>query len=239
MPAPIFKGSFPVVISETTTLSDRGRIEYKKVVAYQNGNVTTGSIGSSEGAIISGKFLTLTAISVNSKDGISEVTRTFTGGDTAAPEVYEVVASVQEEPISSHPAFTATTTGFASSIVDAAGSANVNFDDDNIFQSFSKTATNNFFGVQSFLSPQVQYRRIYSLGSPPAETVTDRVAFIYAAPEGEPPTLAAGRNWLKISVNIKNNGNQRSGSGQFEVTEEYRGSGLKGWNPYIYFTAPI
>ena len=237
MPAPVFKGTFPVTISETTTYSDRGKIEYKKVVAYQNATVTTGSIGSSDGAVISGKTLALTAISVNSKDGISEVTSTFTGGDTTAPEVYEVVASVQEEPIASHPAFTATTTGFASSIVSAAGSANVNFDSDNVFQSFSKTATNNFFGVQSFLSPQVQYRRIYSLGAEPDPEITDTVAYIYAAPAGSPPTLASGRNWLKISVNIKNNGNQRSASGQFEVIEEYRGSGLKGWNPYIYFTA--
>jgi hypothetical protein len=237
MPAPVFRGTFPVTISETTTYSDRGKIQYTKVVAYQNANVTTGSIGSSSGAVISGKTLALTAISVNSKDGISEVTSTFTGGDTSAPEVYEVVASVQEEPISSHPAFTATTTGFDSSIVDAAGSANVNFDGDNIFQSFSKTATNNFFGVQSFLSPQVQYRRIYSLGAEPDPEITDTVAYIYAVPAGSPPTLASGRNWLKISVNIRNNGNQRSGSGQFEVTEEYRGSGLKGWNGYIYFTA--
>ena len=237
MPAPVFRGTFPVTISETTTYSDRGKIEYKKVVAYQNANVATGSIGSSSGAVISGKTLALTAISVNSKDGISEVTSTFTGGDTAAPEVYEVVASVQEEPIASHPAFTATTTGFASSIVDAAGSANVNFDSDNVFQSFSKTATNNFFGVQSFLSPQVQYRRIYSLGAEPDPEITDTVSYIYATPAGSPPTLASGRNWLKISVNIKNNGNQRSASGQFEVIEEYRGSGLKGWNPYIYFTA--
>ena len=237
MPAPTFKGNFPVTISETTTYSDRGKIEYKKVVAYKNGNVTTGSIGSSSGAVISGKTLALTAISVNSKDGISEVTSTFTGGDTAAPEVYEVVASVQEEPISSHPAFTATTTGFSSSIVDAAGSANVNFDSDNVFQSFSKTAENNFFGVQSFLSPQVQYRRIYSLGAEPDPEITDTVSYIYATPEGSPPTLGAGRNWLKVAVNIKNNGNQRSSSGQFEVTEEYRGSGLKGWNAYVYFTA--
>jgi hypothetical protein len=237
MPAPVFRGTFPVTISETTTYSDRGKIQYTKVVAYQNANVTTGSIGSSSGAVISGKTLALTAINVNSKDGISEVTSTFTGGDTTAPEVYEVVASVQEEPIASHPAFTATTTGFASSIVDAAGSANVNFDGDNVFQSFSKTATNNFFGVQSFLSPQVQYRRIYSLGAEPDPEITDTVAYIYATPAGSPPTLASGRNWLKISVNIKNNGNQRSASGQFEVTEEYRGSGLKGWNPYIYFTA--
>jgi len=237
MPAPVFKGNFPVTISETTTISDRGKIQYTKVVAYQNGSVATGSIGSSSGAVISGKTLALTAISVNSKDGISEVTSTFTGGDTSAPEVYEVVASVQEEPISSHPAFTVSTAGFSSSIVDAAGSANVNFDSDNIFQSFSKTAENNFFGVQSYLSPQVQYRRIYSLGSEPSGEITNTVAYIYATPEGSPPTLAAGRNWLKIAVNIKNNGNQRTGSGQFEITEEYRGSGLKGWNGYVYFTA--
>jgi len=236
MPTPIYKGTFPVLVSESTQYLDRGKIQYTQVKVYQSNNVTTGSIGSSDSVTISGKTLALTGISVSTKEGLSEVTHVYSGGDSTAPEVYEVVASVQEEPISSHPAFTATTTGFSTSIVDAAGSANVNFDSNGIFQSFSKTATAGFFGVQSYLSPQVQYRRIYSTGSAPTAGTTNKVATIFSSPEGYPPTIGSGRNWIQVAISIKNNGNQRTGSGQYELTEEYRASGLKGWNPYIYPT---
>ena len=237
MPAPIYRGTFPVILSESTRFFERGKIEYTKVTAYQPTNVTTGSIGSADSVSISGKTLSLTSVSVNVKDGIAEVTNTFSGGDSTAPEVYEVVASVQEEPIASHPAFTVTTAPFASSIVDAAGSANCNFDADNLFVGFSKTATNRFFGVRSYLSPQVQYRRIFSQGTAPSAGYTKSVATVYSTPDGQPPTIASGRNWLKVSIGTKNNGNQKTSTGQYEIVEEYRASGQKGWNQYIYFTS--
>ena len=237
MPAPIFKGTFPVKVSESTRYFDRGKIEYAVTNIYQQATVVTGDIGSSDSVSISGKTLALTNISVNRKDGLAEVTKTYSGGDSSAPEVYEVVASVQEEPISSHIAFTVSTGIYTASIQTAAGTGNVNYDADGIFVSFSKNAQNNFFGVQSFLSPQVQYRRIYSAGSPPTAGVTDTVSFIYDSPEGIPPTIGTGRNWLKTSVNVKNNGNGRTQSGQYEIIEEYMSSGIKGWNNYIYFTA--
>jgi len=237
MPAPVFKGTFPVKVSESTRYFDRGKIEYSVTNIYSLATVVTGDIGSSDSASISGKILALTNISLNRKDGLAEVTKTYSGGDSSAPEVYEVVASVQEEPISSHVAFTVSTGIYTTPIQAAAGTGNVNYDAEGIFVSFSKTANNGFFGVQSFLSPQVQYRRIYSTGTVPSSGITDTVAYIYATPEGSPPTIAAGRNWLKNSVNIRNNGNQKTNSGQYEIVEEYKASGSKGWNGYIYFTA--
>jgi len=237
MPAPKFIGTFPVKVSESTRYFDRGKIEYSVTQIYQQSSVVTGNIGSSDVAFIQGKTLALTSISVNRKDGLAEVTKTYIGGDSSAPEVYEVVASVQEEPISSHAAFTVSTGIYSTSIQDAAGAGNVNYDADGIFVSFSKTAQNGFFGVQSFLSPQVQYRRIYSTGTVPSSGITDTVAYIYATPAGSPPTIGSGRNWLKNSVNIRNNGNQRTNSGQYEIVEEYKASGSKGWNNFIYFTA--
>ena len=235
MPAPIYKGTFPVLVSESTKYMDRGKIEYTQVKVYKNDSVTTGTIGSS--LSLSGKTLSLTNISTNSKDGLTEVSNTYSGGDNTAPEVYEVVATVQEEPISSHPAFTSSTGIFTYSILEKAGSGNVNYDGDNIFVSFGKDAENNFFGVQSYLSPQVSYRRIYSSGSSPTAGVTAKVAYIFAVPAGSPPTIASGRNWLQTGVSIKNNGNYKTNSGQWEITEEYKGSGQKGWNPAVYFSA--
>ena len=237
MPAPVFRGTFPVKASESTSYFDRGKIEYVVTNIYRQDNVVTGDIGSTDIVTIAGKKLSLTGISVNRKDGLAEVTKTYSGGDTSAPDVYEVVASLQEEPISSHIAFTVSTGIYTLSIQEAAGAGNVNYDDDGLFASFSKNAENNFFGVQSFLSPQVKYRRIYSEGNPSTAGITDTVAFIYAAPEGLPPTIGTGKNWLKVSVNIKNNGNQKTNSGQYEITEEYMSSGTKGWNNNIYFTA--
>jgi len=237
MPAPTFKGTFPVRVSESTRYFDRGKIEYSVTNIYQQASVVTGNIGSADSVSISGKTLSLTNISVNRKDGLAEVTKTYSGGDSSAPEVYEVVASVQEEPISSHIAFTVSTGIYTTPIQIAAGTGSVNYDENGIFVSFSKTASNNFFGVQSFLSPQVQYRRIYSMGTQPTAGITGNVSYIYATPAGSPPTIASGRNWLKNSVNIRNNGNQKTGSGQYEIVEEYKASGSKGWNNYIYFTA--
>jgi hypothetical protein len=237
MPTPIYKGTFPVTTSEATKYFERGKIEFVITKVYKRESVVTGNIGSSNILQIDGKTLSLTNISVSTKDGLSEVTQTYSGGDSSAPEVYEVVATCSEEPISTHPAFTVSTGIYdVLSIVDAAGSASVNFDESNVFVSFAKTAENNFFGVSSYLSPQVQYRRIYSTGLEPTIDETGNVGYIFDSPDGYPPTIGAGRTWLQVSVVIKNNGNQKTGSGQFEITEEYRASGVKGWNPYIYPT---
>jgi hypothetical protein len=237
MPSPIYRGTFPVVTSEATKYYERGKIEFVRTQVYIRTNVVTGIIGEANSIQIDSKTLSLTSISVSTKDGLSEVTQTFSGGDVSAPDVYEVVATCSEEPISTHPAFTVSTGIYdVSSIVDAAGSANANFDANNVFVSFGKNANNNFFGVSSYLSPQVQYRRIYSTGTEPTIDQTGNVGYIFDDPEGYPPTIGAGRTWLQVSVVIKNNGNQKTSSGQFEITEEYRGSGINGWNPYVYPT---
>ena len=76
MPAPTFKGTFPVRVSESTRYFDRGKIEYSVTNIYQQANVTTGNIGGSDSVSISGKTLALTSISVNRKDGLAEVTNT-------------------------------------------------------------------------------------------------------------------------------------------------------------------
>ena len=241
MPAPTYKGTFPVKTREETRYLDKGKVEYIVTNVYQRTSVVTGSIGSSTS--IDGRTLVLTNISVNTKSGLGEVTKTYTGGDTTAPEVYEVVASLAEEPIASHPAFTASTGIFATSIVTAAGgsviegtgeTAGAVFDASGGFVKFTNQATNNFLGVQSFLSPQVSYRRIYSSGTSPTQGITSKVSTIYSSPAGAPPTIPSGRNWILSSLSWKTNGN--GVDGQYEITEEYRSSGPKGWNNGIYYT---
>jgi hypothetical protein len=243
MPAPVYKGSFPVKTREETRYLDKGKVEYSVTNVYQSANMVTGTIGST--LSYAGKTLALTNISVNKKNGLAEVTRTYTGGDSSAPDVYEVVASLSEEPIASHPAFTAPTGIFASSIVAAAGGSvtegeggigGVVFDASGGFVKFTNQATNKFLGVQSFLSPLVSYRRIYSAGQAPSSSLTSKVGTIYSTPAGSPPAVPSGRNWILSSLTWKNNGNQLASVGQYEITEEYKSSGPKGWNNGIYYT---
>lgn len=241
MGVPRIAGSFPAIISERTTKNDRGLIQYSKTQVYLQGNQITGNIGGTVSK--EGKTLTLVDISVSTKNGLSEVTNTFVGGDKTIPEYYEAVAQVAEEPISSHPAFTTATAIYATSIIDACGgsttqgtlaSAGAVFDADGAFLYFNKQALNNFFGVVSYLTPQVSYKRVYSAGTAPAVSVSDLVSHIITTVAGSPPTLPSGRNWMFTSLNWKNNGN--GSVGQYEITEEYRGSGPSGWNNTIYYT---
>lgn len=242
MPEPKTRGTFPATISERTTLNDRGLVQYTRTQVFLQGNQVTGSIGVGN-VTKEGKLCTLVDISVNTKNGLSEVTQTFVGGNEAVTDYYEAVAQVAEEPIASHVAFTTATGIYLTSIVSACGgsttvgtqaSAGAVFDPDGAFLYFNKKALNNFFGVTSYLSPQVSYKRIYSAGTAPSTTTSDKVSHIITAPAGNPPTLPAGRNWMFASLNWKNNGN--GSVGQYEITEEYRGSGNSGWNNAIYYT---
>jgi hypothetical protein len=245
MPAPVFKGNFPVTLSQSTKYFDRGKVEFSITRAYQIASVVTGIIGTASTSLVNGITVVLTSISVKNSGGIAEVVQTYTGGDETAPDVYEVVASVSEEPIASHVAFTASTGIYTTSIVQASGGAVTQdsgasggaiFTTSGQFVEFTKTASNGFFGVQSYLSPQVSYRRIFSSGRVPTAGATKQVSTIFSTPDGDPPTIASGRNWLLTSLNWRCNGNQVTAAGQYEVTKEYRASGNKGWNNGIYFT---
>ena len=242
MPEPTFKGSFPVLISEATKQTNEGAYQYIRTNVYSLSTLATPTIG----ALLNrdSKTLSLTNFSISKKDGLATLVETFTGADTTTPDVYEVVASTSEEPIASHPAFTATTTGFGTSIVSAAGgivtegsmaSGGAVFNSDGAFVEFNKKATNNFFGVQSFLSPRVSYKRTYSKSTAP--TIGAKVSYIFNVPLGSPPQINSGRNWILSGVSWQNNGNQKTSSGQYQITEEYLSSGPKGWNNAIYYTA--
>lgn len=241
MPEPVFKGVFPVVINETTNQTNDGTYQYVATKVYSIGTLATPSIG----ALLTrdGNNLSLTSIRVSQKDGLATITETYTGADSSAPDVYEVVATTQEEPIASHPAFTIATSGFASSIVSAAGgrvtegtgaSGGAIFDENGGFIGFTKTATNNFIGIQSYLSPRVTYKRMYSQSSVP--TIGERVGYIFSTPNGSPPAVASGRNWILTGASWQNVGNEKTSSGQYKISEEYLLSGIKGWNNAIYYT---
>lgn len=250
MPAPLFIGSFPVILSEQNSLDASGKMSYTKITAYQNGSQVTGVIGTTITVtlgVTAGISANLSAIEVNIANGIAEVSQTFTAGSSTGSAttsadiaVYEVVATAVEEPIASHPAFTQSTSGFSGSIVNASGGAITEgsgasggaiFNADGLFLGFTKTATNDFTGVQSFLSPRITYRKSYTQNTKPSSGLSATISYIYSNPAGDQPTLASGRNWILTGLNWRQSGKS------FEISEEYLASGFGGWNNNIYATA--
>jgi len=251
MPAPLFRGTFPVILSEQSSLDSSGKVSYTKVTAYQNGSQVTGVIGTTITVtlgVTAGISANLSAIEINIANGIAEVSQTFTAGSSTGSAVtsgadlavYEVVATAVEEPIATHPAFTQSTSGFASSIINASGGAITEgsgasggaiFNSDGLFVGFTKTATNNFTGVQSFLSPRITYRKTYTQNTKPSSDITTKLSYIYSNPAGDQPTLASGRNWILTGLNWRQSGKS------YEISEEYLASGFGGWNNNIYATA--
>lgn len=133
----------------------------------------------------------------------------------------ESVGSVTEEPIQVHPNF--------SQIVQAAGTGGTTYDENNKFVAFNSTATGGLSGVQSYLSPSLSYRRVYTTTTTPSLTNIGRYFAYDASPDF--PVVTAGANWLLTSISFN------SKAGVLNVTEDYMSSDSKGWNPYIYLEA--
>lgn len=248
MPAPVYKGEFPVVKKQVWEKSRSGKFLYSITNAYKaDDGVVTGVLGSTLSTL--GKTFYLTNIDLVTKNAITEVTLEYTtpvGGPTsssaeqAALTIYETSSVLYEEPIASHPAFTAATGIFNSSIVSAAGGAITEgtgasggaiFSQDGLFVGFTKTALNDFFGVQSYLSPKVTFRKTFSQGTAPAVSYTQNVGLIFNSISGS-PSLTGSQNWLLTNLSWNNSG--EGGNGLFEITEEYTASGINGWNDIIY-----
>lgn len=252
MPAPVYKGTFPVVKQQSWEKSKDGKFTYSITNAYKaNDGVVTGVLGSTLSTL--GKTFYLTNIDLVTKDAITEVTLEYvapiadagaTQQEIEALTIYEASSVLSEEPISSHPAFTVATGIFTSSIVSAAGGAYTQgsgeeilgygaiFSEEGVFVGFNKEAPNNFFGVQSYLTPKVTFRKTFSQSSAPAVSYTQKVGFIYDTPDAQAPSLTGSQNWLFTNLSWRNSG--AGGTGLFEITEEYTGSGLNGWNDVIY-----
>lgn len=249
MPAPVYRGTFPVLKSYSWEKTKDGKFIYTVVNAYRAGvGVVTGTLGTPIATL--GRVLYLSSIDVSTKNSITEVIWEYTSsiaGASASPSeqqaltIYEASAVLSEEPIASHPAFTAPVGLFSSSIVSASGgsltegssaSGGTIFSEEGIFVGFSKNANNNFFGVQSYLAPRVTFRKTYSKDSPPSVSYSQKVSYIYNNPDPEAPSLTGSKNWLFTNLSWRNSGG--AGSGLFEITEEYTASGINGWNNVIY-----
>jgi hypothetical protein len=238
MPAPTYIGTFPVTLREVYETRIDGARVYSITRVYKNdGTAVYGTIGSS--LVVDGVIYYESSNSSDAKDGLVEVTRVFVYAPASAISYdYECTAVASEEPIETHPAFLVSASGFATSIVTAAGgyltdgaaSGGAVFDEDGIFLGFNKDALNSLSGVRSYLSPQVSFKVKYATNNRPSSGVQTSIGTI-ASPLN-PPAVGGGKNWLLTEVNWSNAGN--GSDGIYEVSQGYRLSGEGGWNTNIY-----
>jgi hypothetical protein len=139
-------------------------------------------------------------------------------------------SSTGEEPIESNKYFFNGDSGGGSSIVTAAGSGNVIYNDDGSFAGFSKDAQNKFFGVTSYLNPNLVYRRSFTTSVTASATDLSTVGRI-VTPSSDFPSVIEGASWLCVGISYVKRGQA------FDVTQDFRASGEQGWNTYIYGVA--
>ena len=143
------------------------------------------------------------------------------GSASASPYQQESIGSLAEEPIQTHPNFSA--------ILATATQNGATFDENNNFVGFNSRAGGNLVGVQSYLSPTISYRRTYTTTSTPSLVNVGR--YFSAGAFSDFPVVPSGANWLLTSISFV------SKSGVITVSEDYRASDSNGWNPFIYRSA--
>ena len=215
------------LVTETSFEQNKeGLTTYTEKTLYsRGGSMTTPSLNLTKS--IGG--LTLRAVATNVVSGggaFTEVTITYQGADPTTLQ-QDTTNSTGEEPIETNKYFLAGDAGGGSSIVTAAGAANVIYNDDGSFAGFSKNAQANFFGVTSYLAPSVVYRRSFTTAVTATATNLAAVGRIVNT-TGDFPNAPTGGTWLCTGVQYVKRGSA------FDVTQEFRASGEDGWNTYIY-----
>jgi hypothetical protein len=203
-----------------------GLITYtEKKMVLRSGTVVTPTLSQT----ISVGGQTLRAVSVNVVSGggaFTEVTVTYQGQEGVTLQ-QDSTSSTGEEPIESNKYFFNGDIGGGSSIVTAAGADNVIYNDDGSFAGFSKNAQRNFFGVTSYLNPNLLYRRSFTTSVTASATDLSTVGRIVTATADFPSTVD-GATWLCVGISYVKRGQA------FDVTQDFRASGERAWNTYIY-----
>lgn len=169
-------------------------------------------------------YLTCDKVSVSHNGTHWECEANFFGITGSPTPIYELDMRTSEEPIESHPSF--------KDFAYPAGTNGSMYDADGQFLGFfpkyygSNNLTNGqWVGVRGYLSPGAIWRKNYvSTTQPDDMTVLGKVD----APEGSPPTVAAGRTWLYNGLTWEQRGLV------YTVKKEWLLSGRRGWNTTIY-----
>jgi hypothetical protein len=163
---------------------------------------------------------------VQISEGYYIVTGEFAGVDGGrSPSIYELCLGVADEPIETHPNFRTTIGGSPSNPLNGAifiGPDGLPSDDDSIARFSYFNHSTNLVGIESYLAAdQMTWRERYVINVQPTPGNVGHID----APAGPAPSAT---NWLKISCNYEQRGLA------YFVTNEWRASGRRAWNPSIY-----
>lgn len=223
------------MITETSyEVSQDGLTTYTQKTLYNpSASVATPSLTKS--ISIGGASLRLVSATSSIRSGqFKELVEIFQGKSGTTLQ-QNATNSTAEEPIETNRNFLVSQDQ-AQSIVALAGGAltqgeSINattggavFDENGRFLYFNKNAKYNLFGVASYLNPNLTYRRGFTTTTTPNLSAVGRIV----TPASDFPTTVPSGTWLCTSIEYVQRG------GTFQVTQDFRSSDQKGWNPYIY-----
>jgi len=160
-----------------------------------------------------------------------------TGPAASEPPVYELSLTTATRPIETHPAFASAGSGFAQSIVAAAGGwadGKANRDSTTkVFTGFGADATGNLIGVTDYLDAnQMTWSKTYLTTTQPTDiSAVGKIATPDSDGSNPVPTLGTNQTWLYTGITWQKRGII------YQVTKTWRASGLAGWNTNIYLSA--
>ena len=159
------------------------------------------------------------------------VTATFNEEDQVT---FELDASMNEDPIQTHPFFDTLKVRYHWDVVKEQFSETLPANSGQqtaLSGTTQKTKKNPLFGVEHWLVVGAVFRKTYAAKTIPS-TLLRGIGTIIDKPPGieqfKIPSAAKKRNWLKMAPKIKRKGNA------VEITEEYMLSGPNGWIADIY-----
>ena len=228
------------LITETSYDQDKlGAVVYtEKIMVPANISVVTPTLSSTKSI----NSRTLRAVSVNvssSGGGFTEVITTYQGDGGVSTLQQDGSNATGEEPIATNRNFNIGMDG-AQSIVDfsggratlgvdgvVVGTGGALFDSEGGFLYFRKNSQYNFFGVSSYLSPNLLYKRSFSTTTKPDLSAVGRII----TPSSDFPSVTSGATWICIGISYTKKGTV------YDVTHDFRASDANGWNTYVYGSA--
>lgn len=234
----VFFGNAGLVVKDSGTIvRDRYGMDSGSVV-YQTSRVDWAArIPALASAHPYASWLRCEKVAMTIAPGIVLFACEYSGVNGASTPVYELDEGVSEEPVETHPKFVTDIGGKPSSVlneavfVDAESGIQTDSDARGIFSRFKIVAggvRNPYAGVSRYLdASQVTWTKTWVTTSRPSDAST---VGLIASPEGSPPSLGTGRNWLYVGLGYE----ERGGGTVFKIKKTWRASARGGWRTEMY-----
>ena len=174
-------------------------------------------------------FLNCDKVVISQSENGWDCEASFFGVDGIPQPIYDLDLSTSEEPIETHANFRTSIGGTPAAPLNGAQFST----DTNTLGEFigfngpfaNTTAEDTWRGIRSYLAPGAVWRKTQVTATRPND-IAD-VGNI-DVPEGSPPALGSGRNWLYKGLTYEQKGLT------YTVRKEWLLSGRRGWNTTIY-----